>query len=422
MIQKINSYWRIKHNLFLLLVSGLCYAQNLQEFAPPAHIKTVLFNTSLDNNGLAVAALDEEITLRFDDTNADDMAYYYTLERKNASWEASNLFRAEYMEGYDDLRIQNFSYSVGTLQPYIHYTLTLPNAQTRITKSGNYVLKIWDEDRNLVIQRRFVVLDPKVNLGVRIQRAQNMDVIETHQSVQFSLSTEGLNIRLPEQELQIFVVQNQQWQTWTNVGKPTYTMGNKLEFTHKLETLFPAGNEYLFFDTQELRSGGGNVAYVLRDELYQSILNPQWVRSGRPYTFAPDINGAFWINTFQGADPFTEADYTEVLFSLFAEDFLFDAEHFVVGNFNQHIKNETNKLAYNEETGRFEVKIALKQGIYNYKFTSRDLEGNDYDHLISGSYWPTENSYWVLVYYRKLGARCDELIAVGNASSANIGL
>jgi hypothetical protein len=79
-------------------------------------------------------------------------------------------------------------------------------------------------------------------------------------------------------------------------------------------------------------------------------------------------------------------------------------------------------LIYNPESGRFETKIVLKQGIYNYKFASQDFAGVNYDNLISGSYWPTENDYWVLVYHRKLGARCDELIAVGNANSINIGL
>jgi hypothetical protein len=117
-------------------------------------------------------------------------------------------------------------------------------------------------------------------------------------------------------------------------------MGNELTFNYTPQTTFNSGNEYLFFDTQELRSGGGNVAYVLRDELYQSILNPQWVRSGRPYTYAPDINGAFQISTFQGINPYTESDYTEVFFSLFAEEFLFDAEHYVVGDLISTLKGK----------------------------------------------------------------------------------
>ena len=116
--------------------------------------------------------------------------------------------------------------------------------------------------------------------------------------------------------------------------------------------------EYHFFETQDIRGGGGNVAYVLRDSVFVSVLAPQWVRAGRPYTYAPDINGDFRINTFQGVNPHTEADYSSVVFSLFAEDFLFDADHFVVGDFNQHIKSEENKLSYNPETERFEASIA----------------------------------------------------------------
>jgi hypothetical protein len=195
-----------------------------------------------------------------------------------------------------------------------------------------------------------------------------------------------------------------------------------LEFNYKPETLFSAGNEYHFFETQDIRGGGGNVAYVARDSLFVSILTPQWVRAGRPYTYAPDINGDFRINTFQGINPHTESDYSQVVFSLFAEDFLFDAAHYVVGDFNQHIKSEINKLFYNPETDRFEARLLLKQGIYNYKFVSEDFEETSYDHLISGSYWPTENTYWAFVYYRPLGARCDELIAVGSANAKDIGL
>jgi len=110
------------------------------------------------------------------------------------------------------------------------------------------------------------------------------------------------------------------------------------------------------------------------------------------------------------------------VFSLFAEDFLFDAAHYVVGDFNQHIKSDENKLRYNAETEQFETTLLLKQGIYNYKFVSTDYDGNAYNNLISGSYWPTENTYWAFVYFRPMGARCDELIAVGSSNSKDIGL
>lgn len=412
----------LKQNFLLLLLSASGFAQLLTEFTPPSNIKSVLFYVNEQTTSLPIVPINESITLRFDDLNADDSTYYYTVERANADWEKSDLFQADYMDGYDDIRIRDFSYSVGTLQSYIQYRLELPNTQTRLKKSGNYVLKIWDDARNLILQKRFVIVDEAISIGVRVKRAQDLDTFQSHQSVQMSLITDGLNLRVPEEQLRVFVAQNQQWQTWRSAGKATYTLGNKLEFNYKPETLFAAGNEYHFFETQDFRGGGGNVAYVLRDDVFVSVLAPQWVRAGRPYTYAPDINGDFRINTFQGVNPHTESDYSKVVFSLFAEDFLFDAAHYVVGDFNQHIKSDENKLRYNAETERFETTLLLKQGIYNYKFVSTDYDGNAYNNLISGSYWPTENTYWAFVYYRPMGARCDELIAVGSSNSKDIGL
>ena len=412
----------LKQNFFLLLLSASGFAQLLTEFTPPANIKSVLFYVNEQTTSLPIVPINESITLRFDDLNADDSTYYYTVERANADWEKSDLFQADYMDGYDDIRIRDFSYSVGTLQSYIQYRLELPNTQTRLKKSGNYVLKIWDDARNLTLQKRFVIVDEAISIGVRVKRAQDLDTFQSHQSVQMSLITDGLNLRVPEEQLRVFVAQNQQWQTWRSAGKATYTLGNKLEFNYKPETLFAAGNEYHFFETQDIRGGGGNVAYVLRDDVFVSVLTPQWVRAGRPYTYAPDINGDFRINSFQGVNPHTESDYSKVVFSLFAEDFLFDAAHYVVGDFNQHIKSDENKLRYNAETERFETTLLLKQGIYNYKFVSTDYDGNAYNNLISGSYWPTENTYWAFVYFRPIGARCDELIAVGSSNSKDIGL
>jgi hypothetical protein len=412
----------IKQKLLFLLGCQLIFGQQLSVFSPPEHIKSVLFYVNEQSTSLPIVGLNEQITLKFDDLNADDSTYYYTIDRFDANWNETDLFRADYMDGYDDMRIQNISYAVGTLQSYIHYTLTLPNAQTRLTKSGNYMLNIWDANRNLVLQKRFLVTQQHAAVGVRVQRSQRIENILSHQSVQFVVNLDGFNVRFPEKQIKPFIVQNQRWQTWREAGNPTYILNNQLKFNYKPETTYAAGNEYFFFDTQDIRNGGGNVARVIREDLFISVLNPQWVRSGRPYTYAPDINGDFRINTFQGSNPNTESDYSRVIFSLFAEDFLFDGEHFVVGDFNQHIRGEENKLAYNPYSGHFEAELLLKQGIYNYKFASQDSEGVLYDNLISGNYWPTENDYWVIIYYRPIGARCDELIGVGNANAKDIGL
>lgn len=126
----------IKQKLLFLLGCQLIFGQGLGVFAPPEHIKSVLFYVNEQNTSLPIVGLNEKITLKFDDLNADDSTYYYTIDRFDAHWNKTDLFQTDYMDGYDDIRIQNISYAVGTLQSYIHYTLTLPNAQTRLKKAG----------------------------------------------------------------------------------------------------------------------------------------------------------------------------------------------------------------------------------------------------------------------------------------------
>mgnify|MGYP001096192023 FL=1 len=165
----------------------------------------MLFYVNEQSTSLPIVRLNEQITLKFDDLNADDSTYYYTIDRFDANWNKTDLFRADYMDGYDDMRIQSISYAVGTLQSYIHYTLTLPNAQTRLTKSGNYMLNIWDTNRNLVLQKRFLVTEQQTAVGVRMQRSQRIENIQSHQSVQFVVNLDGLNVRLPEKQIKPYI-------------------------------------------------------------------------------------------------------------------------------------------------------------------------------------------------------------------------
>jgi hypothetical protein len=54
--------------------------------------------------------------------------------------------------------------------------------------------------------------------------------------------------------------------------------------------------------------------------------------------------------------------------------------------------------------------MLLKQGVYNYRYlvTNEKTGEVDITHF-EGSYYDTENSYTVLVYYKPLGSRYDRL-------------
>ena len=407
----------VKQKLLFLLIFFQCFSQNSEKFERPSNIKSVIFYVDDIQASLPILEINQKLTLKFDDLRANDEFYYYTVERADAEWRKSRLVKSEYIDGYDDIRIKDFEYSYNTIQNYINYSLELPNSNTKITKSGNYFLKILNSNREPVLIEKFIVIDKKSDFSVKIKRTRNLQLIDTHHSVEFSFNYAKLKIQRPESQLKFYIIQNNIWKTMTNAGYPTFNNYNKLDFQYADDRVFESGNEYHFIDIQDYRIPGGNIYKIFKGETYSAVINYNVLRLNQNYTYNPDINGSYLVNTFNGTDSNTEADYIEVLFLLEGNELINKKEIFIVGDFNQHKKSKSNMLKYNPTTNFFEGKILLKQGIYNYKYVS-----NEHENSISGSFWPTENNYSVIVYLRRQGAICDEVIAMGYGNSKQIGI
>jgi hypothetical protein len=79
-------------------------------------------------------------------------------------------------------------------------------------------------------------------------------------------------------------------------------------------------------------------------------------------------------------------------------------------------------MAYNAAKGVYEKTIYLKQGYYSYTYLTRVTQGRYTYGDVSqteGNSWETENDYTVLVYYRSLGGRHDELVGAVTINSRN---
>ena len=414
----LKSYCSIFLSVVFLFMAGISFGQ-IEEVDPPNDIKTITFGGQKASNILPIINLNERIYLEFDVLNNLEEDFYYVIEHFDYDWTPSRLMKSEYLDGMDNLRIFNYENSFNTYQIYSHYRLQIPNPQTRLKVSGNYLIKIFDENDDLVFSRKFMIMEQQVGVGVQIKRSRNVTLINETQSVDFSIKSNSLNLNNPAQTVKTVVVQNNNLKTAIYDLKPQYILGNELVYRYNEASLFWGGNEYLFFENKEVRSANLGVQFIDLQDLYHSYLYTDIDRSTRKYTFNPDINGGFKITVLDRDDPSIEADYTYVHFSLITNEFL-DASVHVYGGYNNFSINDENKMNFNPEKGIYELQMLMKQGFYNYKYVVVDQNDTLSEGSISGNFDETENNYKVIVYYRDLGARYDKIIGLGEANSVQI--
>lgn len=405
----------------LLLLLPEVRAQVETEVPPPNYIRTVTFNGSEEYSGTPIIRLGESLRLEFDDIIGDEADYYYTIEHFNYDWTPSDLVKTEYMDGYDNVRILNYENSYNTLQLYSHYTLDIPNQDTRALKvSGNYLLKVFNQARELVFSRKFMIHEPLTAVRVEIKRSRDVKFIHTRQVVNFSVESPDFIIRNPEENTLAVIMQNNNPKTAIYNIKPQYNIGNELIYKYDQLTSFWAGNEYLSFDSKDLRAATVSIGRIEVKDLYHHYLFRNTIRAFDPYTYNPDINGGFVIRTMQGENPDIEAEYVWTHFALETLKPLEGGEVHIYGGFNNFELNETTRLTYNPITGSYETARLFKQGFYNYKYVYLRNDGVLDEGFISGNFDKTENEYTVLIYYKRPGGRYHRLIGVGSQNSVNI--
>lgn len=405
--------------VLLLLFTSSVFAQVQEEVNAPEHIKSILFKGATQDQ-FPIAKIGESITLEFDDILASEQDYYYKIKHCNYDWSPSQLLKSQYLTGVDNQRITNYENSYNTLQPYSNYKLTIPNRNIKLKVSGNYIIEVYNNSYELQFSRRFIIYKDIVRVGASVKRSRDFKYLNQKQVVQININTSNASIVNPKKEVKIAILQNYHWPTALYNIAPQFTLGNELVYKYDQETSFYGGNEFLNFDTKDLRASTAVISHIELQELYHHYLFSDIYRFNRPYTYYPDINGDFVIRTLQGSDISREAEYTYLHFALpYAEELALD-EVYIYGKYNNYAFTEENKMSYNENNGMMEAVIKLKQGFYNYKYVLKREDGVIDLNTVSGNFHFTENNYTVLVYYRNFGDLYDSIIGVGSASSSEI--
>lgn len=409
--------------LLLVFIFTSATAQEVQtEVTPPYNIKTVSFVQG-GSNVVPIFELGATFELQFDDLFGNEANYYFEITHCDYNWKPTGIPKTDYILGFDNQRITDYSNSFNTLQLYSHYRLPFPNQfTTQLRISGNYMLKILNEDREVVFSRKFILYEERCTVAAQVKRSRNLSNIDYKQNLDFSITSNDIVFQNPLQNVKTLLIQNGNFNTTIKNVPPQYTLANELVYKYDSETQFWAGNEFLYFENKDIRVASNNVAKIgANSDIYNSFLYTSPARGNQIYTVNQDVNGNFVVKNINASNNAVEADYAWVYFSLSAPTFRLDKDIYITGMFNNYSLSPEYKMDYNAEKGIYEKAVMIKQGFTNFQYTIADKKGTiDYENAIDGNFYQTENEYTILVYYRESTDRYQKVIGKGNANSSNI--
>lgn len=349
------------------------------------------------------------LVLLFDDIAYDPELYTAKLIHCDANWQKSSLRDNDFSLGFNEFNVLDYSYSVNTRIPYIHYSFQVP----KVTKSGNYILKIYRNrnENEVILTRRFMVYEELFSVGANVIPPTETEDRRALQQINVAVNYSRVDLMDPATQVKVVIRQNQRWDNFKLLTKPTFLNQNSKMIRYEPfdgSSTFRAGNEFRFVDLRFIRATGVNIADVKVEEtavLANALMDT--ARPGGVYSQYLDLNGQYLVftNDRPGGNSEVESEYIYTTFRFQADP---GREIRMLGAVTSWGKSPDSKLIYDPKSGTYSTSILMKQGWYDYQYGFMTSDGFDTDP-IEGSHFETENEYEVLVYYRGLGSRYDQL-------------
>jgi hypothetical protein len=359
------------------------------------------------NEGLA-------LILSFDDISSEVKNYHYKIYHCNSRWEESEISEYDFIDGYPQNQISDYSFSFNTYVDYIHYVLKLPNEDFKFKISGNYVVMVYEDfdESNVIFTRRFMVTENLSKIDAELRRPILNMYRECCQEIFFTVNPGSFSIEDPYNDIETIILQNGRWDNIKADMKPVFNRNGILEYGDQMDNIFKGGNEFRWFDTKSTRYQSPYIKQTyFKDNHFYADLFPEEVKSDRLYFYDEDLNGKYYIEVQEQENNETDADYIYINFEFPFEQELFEGDLYLTGNFSNWEHSDKYKMSYDSESKSYKNSLLLKQGYYNYQYVFLEDGSSVIDlSATEGNHYETENDYIVLIYYQGSNSRYQRII------------
>jgi len=366
---------------------------------------------------------DERLTISFDEISNETRDYYFKLIHCTYNWKPSDLMPIEYINGVTEDQISDYRFSFNTVIDYTHYELSFPNNDMQITKSGNYIILVYEDGdvENIVLTKRFIVYEPETSIRARVERSSNLDLIKSHQEINFIVNANNLPLNDPYTELKPVIIQNGFWNTMVSDFQPNMVKDKEVIYNFNENCIFPGGSEFRRFDGKDLKYQNQQVREIIFEPpFYHFKLYNDEERRFKIYNNDEDINGKYLVKANYRTNSKTEADYIHAYFTLPMDAPITDGNLYIFGQLSNGQFTKDYRMIYNYKLKAYQIRLMLKQGYYNYEYVLlKDGETKGDATYIEGSHYETENDYIILIYYHAFTSDYDRLVGYTVVNSVN---
>lgn len=386
-----------------------------QQQAPPNEIQSIQLHPEGNPDMPPVIELDagQKLVLSFDYLGGESRQFKVKVSHRTRQWDQSPLNPSFFLDSFSETQIQESKASFSQRPSYHHVEYNFPNNELRPAVSGNYLIEVYsNENGELLFSMPFFVTEDEGSIETRIERlfAQRDDgrpmdqLFSTYQYPDF--------VEYPQFDLSMFFVQNRFWGRMQEAGFLDTITPGELHGHQERNQAFVGNYEFKYLDLRSFDADGQQILEYQPEVTPARIILRRDIQNldSDPGFFTSSSNLGFPLND-------RNSEYAQIEFRLETNASIpLSSDIYIVGQFNNWMVNELNKMSFNTEEELWEGRAFIKQGEYAYKYIL--VENNRINDLaLDHSFLSPRQLYLTLIYFRDPDRHYDRLLKIDSVIS-----